>query len=388
MAEENKTVDILIDLLTTIVLVGFFLIDVYSLWEYKFLGYGISSMIMAGITVVFLILVLIQYKDSFGVFELLLGGLIIGMGIGAHSYGAHQWFLNLSVYQAFFALGLAVIILNRPLKEWVFLIPLLVAGAYVIVYYFRYGRVSMTHAISMMQMNRNVFGKIVVTFGLLGSLHYYLHSVQRSFYFIFFPFITLLLSYASKSRSAIIVAVMYVGMTIVAFFVAIIKATKNSTKRRDYLRLAISLVIGIALIFFVVRYTLEHTRFATVGLDGSGRAGIVSGFLEAYTWKSFFVGVPPSTLGVFSNYHNSYLMVLGQSGFLGWVMLALCGWTFWVFLSLKKYVPCVFLLMLAVYSLVEYFIFLYVGDFILFPLIVYAHHEFQEQKKAKQILSK
>lgn len=372
MNKNNELIDLLLDVLVTFLVTGFFIIDRYELWKFKVFDFGISSIVAAFFVMLFLLLVIFQYRANIGLFEGLLVVLIISLGFGAHSYGSKTWFLNLAVYQAFFSLGLGVLLLHRPARWWVFFIPMAVICGYVASYYLAHGNLDVAGI--MPKTNRTLFGKIVVAFGMLGSLNYYIHKNWRPLPLIFYPLLTFMFAILSKSRGAIVIAMGFIVISMGAILYPYFKELVHSKTRTSTVKLLFFGVISLVLLVVLLKYVLFHTRFATSGLNSSGRDQIVADFFHAYTWKSIIVGVPVEQVGRFSNLHNSYLQVLGQSGIIGWITLGLCSWVLWLLVSSKHYIATSCFILLAVYSLVEYFVFLYIGDLVLFPLIVYAYH--------------
>ena len=378
IAERHTALDILIDLLISFMLVAYFLIDVYQLWQYKIFGFGISSIIMAGGTVVFLLIVFIQFHQALGLFELFLGLLIIGLGLGAQRYDGKQWFLNFAVYQSFFSLGLAIVITRRPLRSWVIFIPFLVIIGFFLRSIIQFKSIDIAQVLPY--MNRNTFSMTVITYGILGSLNLILHGNLKYILNITFAGLTLGLAFLSLSRGGIVVGIGFSGFSVILMFLKMRKEIFKKKSKKKYLVLLIVALVCVIALGIAVDYAIKGTRLATSGFDSNGRKEIYMSFLSSYTWKSILIGVPPSALIGYSHFHNAFFQVLGEGGIIGWVFILVYLITGYQLLRSKHFNLLALFGLISIYSLVEPFVFLAIGDLILFPLIVFAFHTIKLKK--------
>lgn len=369
------------ELIACILLTSYFLIDAYVLWKIKLFGFGISSMIDAGLTVLFGILVFLRFRDGIQWFEISLLALIVILGWTASRYDVNRWYQNFDVYRAFFAVGIGVTITRKPMKGWVFWIPLFVTLGAILINYFIFGKTADGGIV--FGMNRNTFPVINVSLGMLATLNYYAQNKQRSPWALLIPVLVVGFNFYSMGRAGIIVAMGYLVVVAIDYFLGSFKKLSEPSSKKILIGTIVIVSVGILILIVAFEYALRNTRLATEKLSDSGRSYIYKEFFNSYTWKSNIFGFPLNKMKMDDHYHNSFMQVIARSGIFGWIAIGLYVRSLWQFLRHKK----VFFFLgglLAIYSMVAYSMFISHGDLILFSSLVYANSLATSNKKSRE----
>jgi hypothetical protein len=132
--------------------------------------------------------------------------------------------------------------------------------------------------------------------------------------------------------------------------------------------------IGIIIFLIVLLSVLGESRLFKEGLADNGRLTIYRSYINEVTAKKFIVGFQPTILQQFFSLHNSFLQLLADSGIAALIMFIVI---FVGGIGLVKKSPFLLAILCCVllYAQVEHMIFLRIGDFVLYPLLIYAFNK-------------
>ena len=376
----NKRYELLINTVACILLIGYFLIDAFELWNYRIFDFGYTSIGSAFLTVIFWALLVARYRSEITLFELLLIVLVLCLGLTAVRYGANPWYFNFDVYKAWFAIGLGVVLIQKPLKYWAVVIPMLVILCVITINFFVFKETAIDG--SIFKFNRNVFAKTVFAVGLLGFLHVFIKKQEVSVGMLFFPVSVLILNIYSMSRAGILVSFYFLVIVLGTFLVMLHRRIIQLQPKYAIRRIVGLYVVSLFTLLLIGLYIFRSSRFAQSGFSSSGRDSIYQNFFRMFTWRSWLVGIKLSDLNRYSNLHNSFFHIIAQSGLLGVLVITVYLRSLWQYLSMKKFVLLFLTSTLFVYSLVERFMFLNLGDIVLFPLVIYSNGLFYRKKSS------
>lgn len=284
------------------------------------------------------------------------------------------WYMNRNLYNSLVAMVIGFLLVNSRLSRRTVFYPLVIIAIIIFSSALVLGEnVSDSH---FFEMNRNVIAYFVVTYAMLTIIWdgVQLHKVPS----FIPPTISLVASAYSQSRAGILISVLLILFIIGNVGVHIFRKKDSRSNTAPNMNKTLFVIICSSLLIISI-YIIINSRFLQQGFESSGRLAIYSGFFEELTFTKFLIGFRPSILEKTINLHNSFLDMIASSGISALIMFGL-GFFGWYRLVKKSYFLSLVLLALVVYAQVEHVIFLRMGDFALYPLLMYAYEDFSFPK--------
>lgn len=215
-------------------------------------------------------------------------------------------------------------------------------------------------------INRNSLPMFIFSYGVLIDMIRYRKGKKVSL--IWISLLILLISFITKSRTAIIISVLYFVVVIIRNEMYFYKKISRGRRNLYILSAVILNLIILSILLYLIRF---DTRFSQVGYSLSGRDRIYKTVFSELSVKKILLGYRSSALDSFAHLHNSYLQFITTGG-VGAFVLLLLYLVLEIVLLMKA--PYLFILssLFFLYSLPEYFMFFREGDFALMPLMALA----------------
>lgn len=281
------------------------------------------------------------------------------------------WYFNEYLYLSLESIIIGLFLTKRHISRWVMILPLLVILFTVLIAVVFLNE--STSDGSFLNMNRNALAMFVVLYGMMNTIIEVKQS--RGIPSRIPPIISLFVCFYSQSRAGLLISILYLLATMWMIIYKIIRARSGNeiyhfTARKKILLLVVITSLLILVVLFVV-----NSRFKDVGIASSGRIEIFKSFFQEINLQKFLTGFKPSILESMPFLHNSFLDLLAGAGISAFIFFIV---TIAGLITLYKKSLMFFLLLvcLLIYAQVEHIIFLRFGDFVLYPLLIYAFEDF------------
>ena len=327
-------------------------------------------MILVALTTSTTILVFVQSYKSWTIVEYVLLATLFLLALSDQKIFGTSWIKVKGLYWGFFAVAMGVIISEKKVPNWVFLIPLIVISITIIIHHFI---LEERVASCIFEVNRNRFAMICLTFGLLNTFNSFVKQ-NIDLYILISPIVVVLLNFYSKSRAGLLSSVIFLVAVVFLYIEHLIKIRKKIKHEKNSKKYIASVVLIIIAISSLTVITVGCSRLGQIGFSPNGRKEIYLSFFHDLTFKKIVFGFRPSILDKFSHVHNSYFQLIAQLGLLSLVFITAIFQSSLYFL---KHCKILFLFMgiITLYSFMDHFMFFRPGDLIVFPLIIYAYRE-------------
>lgn len=151
-----------------------------------------------------------------------------------------------------------------------------------------------------------------------------------------------------------------------------IKRTTANRSIKDYKSRMIVLYVFLILLFLIVTLVIiMNSRISEIGLHNNGRFPIYYSFFSELSLSKALLGFQPTVLENYAHLHNSLLQVIAEAGVVG-ISLIVVLFIGWIRYLRTSKLLAVFIMLIVLYSQADHYLFLRVGDLILFPLLIYA----------------
>lgn len=359
--EDNHAISLVLQ-----ILIASLMVHIFFNWVFE-LPY--NRKIQGGGAAVSFILSYILLKRKLGKFDYILicyTGLLIVWGF---STVGPDWINNRYIYFAVIALSLSFLMIYGLVSPWTLRIPFIILCLFILYSIF-IGNESVADS-RFFLMSRNSLPMVAFSYAALISIHDYIRGKQRPQ--LWPPLLTFLISFLSQSRAGLVVAILYALLVLVLNIRCL---GQSSYKGKQFESPTWVKVVMIALVLcafaIVVVQAVRNSRFMERGFSSSGRTAIYRSFFDELTMYKAITGFRPEILDDYGHLHNSFLQLLSLAGIASIPVFAI------VAVSLHRLLRQSFLLfgilvILCIYSLVEYVMFFRIGDFALFPLLLIAN---------------
>lgn len=262
-------------------------------------------------------------------------------------------------------------LIHATWSKWPFRL-LLMGMAALVLYGVMISGIDLKHT-SLYQMNRNYIPMFTFIFTALIALCDSMNGENRP---VIWPsLLSLLCAILSQSRAGLLANMLFVIVILCIngklFFDKF--RSKHPISRTTYVILLLVLLILLAGFAFLL---LRNSRFATEGIDSSGRYDYAMAFLDELTVKRYITGFRPSILETqdIGTFHNTYIRIITFVGILS-IPIFLAMIASLVIFAKRSFLLFSMLGILFVYFLVESMAIFRVGDYIFIPLLMVAWYE-------------
>jgi len=343
----------------------------YSLY-YKVFFVPYSKKILAVIWIAQFILLFISQNKSlrFELYILIVYLVILNCYVFFIIYD--RILLTDGLFLTLIGITIGYLLVENEINELTITLPFIIILTFVFVVVFKGIRTFENN--NFFNINRNMLPKFVVSYGILIDIIRFNKGKKRSW--IWVATFILILSFITKSRTAIVVSALY--FLIVLINNEIFFYHKISKDRRLVYSLII-IILTILVIVVLLYLILSDTRFAESGYSSSGRDVIYKTVFSEISTTNIFRGFRSTVFNTYANLHNSYLQFITTGG-VGAFALLLLYLVLEIVLLMKA--PYLFILssLFFLYSLPEYFMFFREGDFALMPLMALAISYLRKRK--------
>lgn len=191
--------------------------------------------------------------------------------------------------------------------------------------------------------SENFIGWIVLSLGVYYYLLRYINGEKITLHVALVVFTT---------------AIIYIGRgTIVGSLILLVAVVYHAVKDKSviikilsFLSLLLLFLIIMSSNSFLESYEIVFRKFAVKGIELDGRGLILESYIEKLNIQNFFTGISPNQnpFNLFNNnFHNSYLLVHSQFGFVGVLFIIFVILTF-LFKIWKKPFLCLLFLSISV----------------------------------------
>ena len=359
-------------ILLCLTLTYFFFVHMFSFWRFYIFSFRMVYFVEVILISLMGLLVFIRHHKTISIFEyMLLPITMVYTYLAYRLYPEAIWYRAGELHWIFFGIGLGVMFVRDKIQDWVFWIPLLIIAGVISYNYFI---LNITAETGVFLVNRNIYAMILTALGFLGLVNYAIKNQLNTYPALLMAIVILLLSSYSMSRGSFFISGGIVLLVTTLLIIREFKETiKNWGKRktRDLISITAILLVTSAIIFLT--YVLfAQSRLSSQGFTDQSRIAIYEDFLSFITIKDLIRGFNPSlVVPQYSHLHSSILQAIAETGLYAWVMVSI------FFVALIKTIRYrspifFFLILLAVYSLVDHVMLLRYCDILLFPLLVYA----------------
>jgi len=273
------------------------------------------------------------------------------------------WYKNEYMFISLLAVLIGIMMANGNIRQWVFYIP--IAAILGLISYKVMTTNSFALSTNFFKMNRNILAMLATTFTLLFMVNEKNNDKQVS---ILISLVLVGINFYSKSRAGLLIAILLAIGSIYSNY------KEGDKERRNKVEKIIMLVVLLSVLLIFV-YLIMHSRLGNVGLLDKARLGIFKSFFEELTFKKFIFGYQPTAIvsGKYYHLHNSFLQIVADNGMLGVPLISTIGFT--LFLNFKNNkLLFYFIVLIVLYSSVEFYIFRRWGDLALYPIVLMSIH--------------
>lgn len=347
-------------ILISIILIFVFLDSVFRFNYYKRITFALS-----------ILLLLISFylnNKNLSKFDIWFGVLFTLYQIARAYNFSEAWITSKYTYYSLSAFLIGLTITRSRISLWVIQTPLLVIFLTTLISSLFFHE----HVVDgkFFRLNRNILPMFVLSYAMLHTL---MEVIQRkSKLSLLPPIISLGVCAYSMSRAGILIAVLYSLSVLLTFIFMGIKRTTANRSIKDYKSRMIVLYVFLILLFLIVTLVIiMNSRISEIGLHNNGRFPIYYSFFSELSLSKALLGFQPTVLENYAHLHNSLLQVIAEAGVVG-ISLIVVLFIGWIRYLRTSKLLAVFIMLIVLYSQADHYLFLRVGDLILFPLLIYA----------------
>lgn len=366
------------EILLSLLLTYYYLYHAFVILPIEVYTVAVGTIILLTLFSFFVLTIILRHHKSFSLIEYILIFLILLYSVFAARHNEGIWFKNTYLYWAIFAVFLGIMMSrDRTISAAAFWLPFIVLVISLVIEFILHP--DKAKDMRVYAMHRNVLPMIATTFAMLISMNYAIQKKLHCKFSLILPYVLVLVNFYSNSRAGLIIGIMYIFIIYGNHFLSVVlRKMRNNpdTWKRELFKIIVWLVLTTIFLSVLV----ANSRLVNEGISGNGRVEIYTSFQEELHESSAVTGFKPEVTKVEDHLHNSFFQLIAYAGLFS-IPMFLIMLVVGIFYLLDKNFLVLFLGVIGVYSLVEYYVFLKHGDLILFPLIVFCFYERSRKQK-------